>query len=72
MRDRVDDVTTGAVRLLALPTDVAPMDNADCRAAVAAVDRPAGRPGRRSAAPVNVVRRSQLWPRALPGGPEDR
>ena len=37
VRDRVDDVTTGAVRLLALPTDVAPMDNADCRAAVAAV-----------------------------------
>jgi peptide/nickel transport system substrate-binding protein len=40
VRDRVDDVTTGAVRLLALPTDVAPMDNPDCRAAVgAAVDR---------------------------------
>ena len=37
MRGRVDDVTTGALRLLALPTDVAPMDNADCRAAVAAV-----------------------------------
>ena len=70
VRDRVDDVTTGAVRLLALPTDVAPMDNPDCRAAVAAaVDRRAIQT--RLGGPVNVVRRSELWPRELPGGPED-
>jgi peptide/nickel transport system substrate-binding protein len=71
VRDRLDDVTTGAVRLLALPTDVAPMNNADCRAAVAAViDRRAVQSTLGGA--VNVVRRSQLWPRGLPGGPEDR
>ena len=70
LRGRVDDVTTGALRLLALPTDVAPMDNADCRAAVAAVvDRRAVQ--KPLGGPVNAVRRSQLWPRALPGGPED-
>jgi peptide/nickel transport system substrate-binding protein len=71
VRGRVDDVTTGAFRLLALPTDVAPMDNPDCRKAVAAaVDRE----GVQSelGGPDNVVRRSQLWPRGLPGGPEDR
>ena len=71
VRDRLDDVTTGAVRLLALPTDVAPMNNADCRAAVAAViDRRAVQSTLGGS--VNVVRRSQLWPRGLPGGPEDR
>ena len=70
VRDRVDDVTTGAVRLLALPTDVAPMDNADCRAAVAAVvDRRAVQTT--LGGPANVVRRSELWPRGLPGGPRD-
>jgi peptide/nickel transport system substrate-binding protein len=70
VRGRVDDVTTGALRLLALPTDVAPMDNADCRAAVASVvDRRAVQTT--LGGPVNVVRRSQLWPRGLPGGPED-
>jgi peptide/nickel transport system substrate-binding protein len=71
VRERVDDVTTGALRLLALPTDVAPMDNADCRAAVAAVvDRRAVQTALGGS--VNVVRRSQLWPRGLPGGPRDR
>ena len=70
VRDRVDDVTTGALRLLALPTVVAPMDNADCRAAVtAAIDRRGVQDVLGGAA--NVVRRSQLWPRALDGGPED-
>ncbi|MCW2683351.1 MAG: extracellular solute-binding protein family 5 [Blastococcus sp.] len=70
VRDRVDDVTTGAVRLLALPTDVAPMDDADCRAAVAAaVDR--GGVQQTLGGPVNGVRRSQLWPRGLAGGPDD-
>jgi peptide/nickel transport system substrate-binding protein len=70
VRDRVDDTTTGALRLLALPTDVAPMDNADCRAAVAAaVDRTAVQEQLGGA--VNAVRRSQLWPRGLDGGPED-
>jgi peptide/nickel transport system substrate-binding protein len=67
---RVDDITTGSVRLLAMPTAVAPLDDAACRAAVAvAIDRRAvqealGGPG-------NAVRTSQLWPRALAGGPEE-
>ncbi|WP_116450421.1 ABC transporter substrate-binding protein [Blastococcus litoris] len=68
--DRVDDTTTGAMRLLAMPTDVAPMNNPDCRAAVAAtVDRAAIQD--QLGGPVNAVRRSVLWPRALDGGPED-
>jgi peptide/nickel transport system substrate-binding protein len=46
------------------------MDNADCRAAVAAaIDRRGVQDTLGGAA--NVVRRSQLWPRALDGGPED-
>jgi peptide/nickel transport system substrate-binding protein len=70
VRDRVDDVTTGALRLLALPTVVAPMDNEACRTAVAAaIDRRAVQEA--LGGPVNAVRRSQLWPRALDGGPED-
>jgi peptide/nickel transport system substrate-binding protein len=68
--DRVDDVTSGAVRMLALPTDVAPMDDADCRAAVAAaIDRRAVQDALLGAD--NAVRTSQLWPRAIPGGPEE-
>jgi peptide/nickel transport system substrate-binding protein len=71
VRGRVDDVTTGALRLLALPTDVAPMDTADCRAAVAAaIDRRAVQSA--LGGPVNIVRRSELWPRGLPGGPPER
>jgi peptide/nickel transport system substrate-binding protein len=67
---RVDDVTTGALRLLALPTDVPPMDNADCRAAVAAaIDRRAVQTALGGA--VDAVRSTQLWPRALEGGPEE-
>jgi peptide/nickel transport system substrate-binding protein len=67
---RIDDVTTGALRLLALPTTVAPMDNADCRAAVAAVvDRKAVQEA--LGGPENAVRTSLLWPRALAGGPKD-
>jgi len=70
VRGRVDDTTTGAMRLLAMPTDVAPMDNADCRAAVAAVvNREAVQ--EQLGGPVNAVRRSVLWPRDLDGGPED-
>jgi peptide/nickel transport system substrate-binding protein len=70
VRGRVDDLTTGAVRLLAMPTDVKPMDNADCRAAVAAaVDRRTLQKTLGGAD--NAVRRSQLWPRALDGGPAD-
>ncbi|MGY1706968.1 ABC transporter substrate-binding protein [Geodermatophilus sp. SYSU D00697] len=68
--DRVDEVTSGVVRLLALPTNVAPLDDADCRAAVAAaVDRRAVQEV--LGGPVNAVRTSQLWPRGLAGGPED-
>jgi peptide/nickel transport system substrate-binding protein len=67
---RIDDVTTGAVRLLAMPTTVAPMDDVDCRAAVAAaVDRSAVQEVLGGAG--KAVRTSQLWPRALAGGPED-
>jgi len=67
---RIDDVTTGALRLLALPTTVAPMDNADCRAAVAAaVDRTAVQEA--LGGPENAVRSSLLWPRALADGPQD-
>ncbi|SDY02347.1 peptide/nickel transport system substrate-binding protein [Modestobacter sp. DSM 44400] len=67
---RIDDVTTGAVRLLALPTTVAPMDNVDCRAAVAAVvDRAAVQDVLGGAG--SAVRSSQLWPRALTGAPQD-
>jgi peptide/nickel transport system substrate-binding protein len=70
LRERVDDLTTGAVRMLALPTDVAPMDKPACRAAVAAtVDRRAVQ--QRLGGAVNAVRSSRLWPRALSGGPED-
>ncbi|MGY1605853.1 MULTISPECIES: ABC transporter substrate-binding protein [unclassified Geodermatophilus] len=67
--DRVDEVTSGALRLLALPTDVAPMSDPNCRTAVAAaIDRRAvqevlGGPDR-------AVRAGQLWPGTLPGGPE--
>jgi peptide/nickel transport system substrate-binding protein len=68
--DRVDTLTNGAVRMLALPTDVAPMDDPACRSAVAAVVDRRGvqeRLDRQS----NVVRSSRLWPRSLEGGPED-
>jgi peptide/nickel transport system substrate-binding protein len=69
LHERIDDLTTGAVRLLALPTDVAPMNNPACRAAVAAtVDRTAVQEALGGAA--NAVRSSRLWPRALDGGPE--
>ena len=67
---RVDDVTAGTVRLLAIPTDVAPFDDAACRTAVsAAIDRRGVQEALGGAG--NAVRTSQLWPRALPGGPED-
>jgi peptide/nickel transport system substrate-binding protein len=70
VRGRVDDTTTGAMRLLAMPTDVAPMDDANCRAAVAAVvDRAAVQ--EKLGGAVNAVRRSVLWPRGVDGGPED-
>jgi peptide/nickel transport system substrate-binding protein len=69
LRDRVDDVTTGALRVLALPTDVAPMGDADCRAAVAAaIDREGVQKVLGGA--TEAVRSSQLWPRGLDGGPE--
>ena len=70
LADRVDDLTTGAVRLLALPTDVAPMTSPDCRAAVAAaIDRRAVQEA--VGGPDNAVRTSVLWPRSLGEGPED-
>ncbi|SDG29169.1 ABC transporter substrate-binding protein [Klenkia brasiliensis] len=70
LADRVDDVTTGSVRLLALPTTVEPMTSPDCRAAVAAaVDRSDVQDALGGAG--DAVRTSVLWPRSLPGGPED-
>jgi peptide/nickel transport system substrate-binding protein len=70
LRDRVDEMTAGAVRLLAMPTNVAPLDDAACRTAVAAaIDRRALQKmlGGAGAA----LRTSQLWPRSLSGGPEE-
>nr|WP_166756340.1 ABC transporter substrate-binding protein [Modestobacter marinus] len=67
---RIDDVTTGTVRLLALPMTVAPMDDPSCRAAVtAAVDRSAVQQALQGAG--NAVRTSVLWPRAVAGAPEE-
>jgi peptide/nickel transport system substrate-binding protein len=69
--DRVDDVTTGSVRLLALPTTVAPMNEPACRAAVAeAVDRGALQDALGGSG--DAVRSSRLWPHSLGGAPPDR
>ncbi len=67
--DRVDDLASGSLRLLAVPATVAPFDNAQCRAAVAAlVDRRVvqeqlGGPGR-------AVQTSLLLPQFLSQGLE--
>ena len=68
LQDRLDDVTTGAVRLLAMPTDVTPMDVPACRQAVAlVVDRAAVQD--RLGGAGNAVRASQLAPVASREGP---
>jgi peptide/nickel transport system substrate-binding protein len=70
LRERADELTTGAIRMLALPTDVAPMDNPACRTAVAsAIDRQGIQEALSEQG--DAVRSSRLWPRALPDGPED-
>ena len=70
LEQRVDEVTTGAVRMLALPVDVAPMDNGSCRAAVAAaIDRTAVQ--RVLGGADDALPTSRLWPAGLGGGPED-
>ena len=70
LRERVDELTTGAVRMLALPTDVAPMDNPACRTAVAAaIDRTGVQEVLTQQG--SAVRSARLWPRALADGPED-
>jgi peptide/nickel transport system substrate-binding protein len=70
LRDRVDEMTAGAVRLLAMPTNVAPLDNPACRAAVAAaIDRRALQ--KKLGGAGSAVRASQLWPRSLAGGPDE-
>ena len=70
LADRIDEVTANVVRLLALPTDVAPFDDPACRAAVAAVvDRAAVQDA--LGGPAEAVRTSQLWPKGVDGGPED-
>lgn len=69
LRDRVDDLTTGALRLLALPTNVEPFDDPACRAAVAAaIDRDAVQ---EALGEGNAVRTSRLWSQALGGGSDD-
>ena len=70
LHGRLDDLTTGTVRLLAMPTAVAPMDDPACRLAVTrVVDRAAVQSALGGA--VNAVRTSQLWPRDLHGAPEE-
>ncbi|MGY1709774.1 ABC transporter substrate-binding protein [Geodermatophilus sp. SYSU D00758] len=70
LTDRVDEVTSGVVRLLALPTNVAPMHDPACRAAVAlAVDRRAVQEVLGGAG--DVARTSQLWPRTVDGRPDE-
>jgi ABC-type transport system substrate-binding protein len=68
--DRIDEVPNNVVRLLALPTDVAPFTDPACRAAVAAVvDRAAVQEV--LGGPAEAERTSQLWPSGAAGGPED-
>jgi peptide/nickel transport system substrate-binding protein len=70
LRDRVDDITTGALRLLALPTDVPPFDDGACRAAVAAaIDRRPVQDALGGAG--NALRTGRLWTQSLGGGPDD-
>jgi peptide/nickel transport system substrate-binding protein len=70
LRQRIDDVTTGAVRMVALPTNVSPMNDVRCRSAVAsALDRRALQ--RQLGGAAGAVRSSQLWPRGLRGGPSE-
>jgi len=70
LTDRVDDLATGSLRVLALPTTIGPMANADCRAAVASVvDRGSVQDALGGAQ--DALRRSVLWPSSLAGGPED-
>jgi peptide/nickel transport system substrate-binding protein len=67
---RSDEVTTGAVRLLALPAGVGPMRDAHCRAAVAdAIDR--GAVQKILGGPAAVQQVSQLWPGGVRGGPPE-
>ena len=71
LQQRVDDLTTRSVRLLAMPLDVAPFDKPACRAAVAeTVDRRAVQKDLGGSS--NAVRTSQLWPRGLAGTPDER
>ena len=66
LRNRMDGVTSGALRLLALPTDVEPFDDGACRAAVAAaIDRRAVQEALGVGG--DTVRTSRLWTRALGG-----
>jgi peptide/nickel transport system substrate-binding protein len=68
--ERADELSSGSVRMLALPTDVAPMDNPACRTAVAAaIDRRAVQ--ELLSQQGDAVPTSRLWPEALPGGPEE-
>ncbi|SNS22420.1 peptide/nickel transport system substrate-binding protein [Geodermatophilus pulveris] len=69
LADRVDGVPGNVVRLLALPTDVAPFDDPDCRAAVAAVvDRAAVQEA--LGGPAEATPTARLWPQGVEGGPQ--
>ena len=70
LTDRVDDLATGSLRVLALPTTIGPMANPDCRAAVAAVVDRAG-VQKVLGGSADALRRSVLWPSTLAGGPDD-
>jgi len=66
LQGRTDRITSGTVRMLALPLSVPPMDNVHCRRAVAsAINRPAlvGALGGQEV----VSTAESLWPRSLPG-----
>lgn len=68
LHDRSDDVSTGAVRMLALPAGVGPMRDPHCRAAVAdAIDRSAAQ--KVLGGTSDAVQVSQLWPVGVQGGP---
>jgi peptide/nickel transport system substrate-binding protein len=70
LHNRSDDMTTGAVRMLALPSGVGPMGDPHCRAAVAdATDRSAAQKILGGAA--GALRISQLWPGGVRGGPAE-
>ena len=70
VRDRLDDLTTGTMRLLAMPADVAPMDDPACRAASTRWWTGA-RCSRRSAGRSTPSARRSCGPATCAGAPEE-